>query len=80
MDASPTCAACGQPLGEPVARCGNCRADYCLACGAQHFCMPSCRATGCIAGLCVRMVINGELSQKWGVPRELLERESGAGT
>lgn len=69
------CASCGEPLAKPFAHCGNCRADYCLACGSRHFCMPSCRANGCIAGLCVRLVINGELSPRWGVPPDLLDRD-----
>mgnify|MGYP001248643027 CR=1 FL=1 len=68
------CADCGEPLGEPFAHCGNCQAEYCLGCGSRHFCMPSCRANGCIAGLCVRLVIDGELSPKWGVPPALLDR------
>jgi hypothetical protein len=66
------CDQCGQALGEPFAHCGNCQEDYCLGCGSHHFCMPSCQANGCIAGLCVRLVINGQRSSKWGVPRELL--------
>ena len=71
----PTCASCGQPLGEPFAHCGICRADYCLVCGSRHFCRPSCRENGCLAGLCVKLVIEGELSATWGVPQELVEEQ-----
>lgn len=67
-----TCASCGGPLEEAHAYCGNCDAHYCLACGSQHFCSATCQANGCIAGLCVRMVRNGELSRQWGVPPELV--------
>jgi|GEM_PF-3184006 len=69
-----SCASCSHPLGEPFAHCGICQADYCLGCGARHFCRPSCRENGCLAGMCVKLVVNGELSSKWGVPRELFDR------
>jgi len=62
------CAACGVALAEPFGWCGNCRAAYCFACGRRHFCKPSCPAGGCLAGLCVRVVANGRLSVRWGIP------------
>jgi len=67
------CAGCGNPLGEPHTFCTNCDAHYCLDCGRRHFCTPTCRANGCIAGLCVRVMRNGELSREWGVPSDLVE-------
>jgi hypothetical protein len=70
---SSLCAQCGATLGEPHAYCGNCDARFCLACGSRHFCTPACRANGCLAGLCVRLVRNGELSRQWGVPPELVQ-------
>lgn len=66
------CDACGKLISEPYAHCAICQADYCLACGATHLCNATCVANGCIPGRCVRVVINGELSPKWGVPAELL--------
>jgi hypothetical protein len=66
------CATCGQALGEPHAYCGNCDARYCLTCGSRHFCTATCQANGCIAGLCVRLVRDGELSPRWGIPPELI--------
>jgi hypothetical protein len=65
------CAGCDVPLPEPFAWCGNCRAAYCLACARQHFCLPTCQAAGCLAGLCVRLVQDGELAATWGVPDDL---------
>jgi len=65
---STACAVCGVELPEPFGWCGNCRAAYCLACARAHFCLPTCQAAGCLAGLCVRLVIDGELSTAWGVP------------
>jgi hypothetical protein len=66
LDAT-NCAVCGVPLPEPFGWCENCREAYCLDCGRQHFCLPTCQATGCMAGLCVRLVRDGELSATWGV-------------
>jgi hypothetical protein len=43
---------------------------FCLSCGRTHFCHASCRANGCIAGLCVRLVIDGSLAETWGVPSD----------
>lgn len=74
---SQRCASCGNPLEEPHTYCGNCDARYCLACGSRHLCTPTCHANGCIAGLCVRVVRNGEVSRQWGVPPGLIEPKSG---
>ena len=65
---SPLCADCGIALAEPFGWCAGCRAAYCLACGRRHFCTPSCPANGCHAGLCVRLVQGGVLSEAWGLP------------
>ena len=62
------CATCGTAISEPHAHCGICAADYCLACGSTHLCAESCLANGCIPGKCVKVVINGEPSPRWGVP------------
>jgi hypothetical protein len=62
------CASCGVTLGEPHGYCGNCDAHYCIPCSRAHFCTPTCQANGCFAGLCVRLIRNGELSKQWGVP------------
>lgn len=64
------CADCGVPLGEPFGWCGGCRAAFCFPCGRRHFCMPSCPANGCLAGLCVRAVRGGVVSATWGLPPE----------
>jgi hypothetical protein len=61
------CAVCSVLLPEPFGWCGNCRAAYCLTCAREHLCLPSCRAAGCLPGLCVRLVKDGELSTVWGV-------------
>jgi hypothetical protein len=66
------CAVCSVSLPEPFGWCENCRAAYCLACARQHFCLPTCQAAGCLAGLCVRLVRDGELSTSWGVGDTLL--------
>jgi hypothetical protein len=66
----PICADCGTPLADPYGWCAGCRAAYCLPCGRQHFCTPSCQANGCLAGLCVRLVEGGALSETWGLPDE----------
>jgi hypothetical protein len=66
----PICADCGTPLADPYGWCAGCRAAYCLPCGRQHFCTPSCQANGCLAGLCVRLVEGGTLSETWGLPDE----------
>ncbi|CAA9566645.1 MAG: hypothetical protein AVDCRST_MAG59-3088, partial [uncultured Thermomicrobiales bacterium] len=39
-------------------------------CGRRHFCRPTCPENGCIAGLCVREVRDGMLSEAWGLPDE----------
>jgi len=62
------CATCGRVLSEPFGWCSQCRAAYCLECGRQHFCHETCQANGCHAGLCVRLVRNGELAATWGLP------------
>jgi hypothetical protein len=64
------CANCGDVLGVRYGWCSNCQAAYCLSCGRQHFCMESCQANGCHAGLCVRLVEAGVLSTAWGLPEE----------
>lgn len=62
------CANCGQRLTDRFGWCGNCRVALCLACGRKHFCTPTCAAAGCLAGLCVRLVVNGRLATTWGLP------------
>jgi hypothetical protein len=64
----PLCADCGIELTEPYGWCGGCRKAYCLPCGRLHFCAPTCPANGCHAGLCVRLVAGGMLSETWGLP------------
>ena len=68
LPANPTCAGCGVALAEPFGWCSGCRAAYCFPCGRHHFCSPSCPANGCVAGLCVRVVQGGQLSETWGLP------------
>ena len=68
LSAKPVCADCGVELAEPFGYCTNCRAAYCLTCGREHFCLPSCPAAGCRAGLCVRLVSGGVLAERWGLP------------
>jgi hypothetical protein len=64
----PLCTDCGIELTEPYGWCGGCRKAYCLPCGRLHFCTPTCPANGCHAGLCVRLVEGGALSEIWGLP------------
>ena len=64
----PVCHGCGLSLSEPYGYCGTCRAAFCFACGRRHYCLPSCRAAGCRAGLCVRVVAGGVLAKTWGLP------------
>ncbi len=67
LPADPRCDSCDVPLQEPFGWCSNCAAAYCLDCGRRHFCQPSCRESGCLAGLCVRLVRDGRLSTEWGL-------------
>ena len=64
----PLCDDCGIELTEPYGWCGGCRKAYCLSCGRLHFCTSACQANGCHAGLCVRLVEGGVLSETWGLP------------
>ena len=68
LPTDPVCAVCATALTEPYGYCGNCRAAFCFPCGRAHFCLPSCRESGCLAGLCVRVVSGGVLSRTWGLP------------
>lgn len=72
------------PSGEEAERCEGClgaldaggyaRCDVCdgrllcLRCAADHFCTPECRGRGCLRGLCVRVVVDGRVSERYGVP------------
>jgi hypothetical protein len=62
------CASCGVAIADRFGWCGGCRLAVCFACGRRHFCRPSCQVNGCIAGLCVREVRDGALSDRWGLP------------
>jgi hypothetical protein len=62
------CAACGHALQEPFGWCSNCRAAYCQVCRLDHYCHEGCREAGCFAGLCVRTVDGGRLSNRWESP------------
>ena len=70
LPADPVCAWCGAALGEPYGWCSGCRVAFCFPCGRRHFCTPACPANGCRAGLCVRVVKDGTLSERWGLPDE----------
>ena len=62
------CSVCTRNLQEPFGWCANCRAAFCAECGAAHYCMPTCRAAGCHAGLCVRLVRDGAVvPNSWGM-------------
>jgi len=64
----PVCTGCAVPLAEPYGWCANCRAAYCPACGAGHYCTATCPTAGCHAGLCVRLVRDGQvLRDSWGM-------------
>ena len=67
----PQCATCGQTLSEPFGWCSNCRLAYCEACGRSHYCQPTCQAAGCLAGFCVRAVVDGRLSTEWKRPESV---------
>lgn len=58
---NPICGVCGIALNEPFGWCSNCGLAFCDGCGRLHFCLPSCQAAGCHAGLCVRRVKDGVL-------------------
>ena len=62
------CAACHVPLDDPHGWCGNCRVALCFPCGRSHYCTRTCPSQGCHAGLCVREVRGGVISDRWGVP------------
>lgn len=70
LPSAPDCAVCGTSLGEPFGWCGGCREAYCVPCGRAHYCTPSCPDNGCLAGLCVREVAGGRLSERWGLPED----------
>ncbi len=66
---SRTCASCQTAL-DPAryARCEVCVGKaYCLDCARAHFCMERCPSRGCKAGLCLHEVIDGVVSERWGV-------------
>jgi hypothetical protein len=67
-----TCADCVRDLQEPFGWCSNCRAAYCLDCGEGHYCLPVCKARGCLAGFCIRTVSDGEIGP-WKVPTVRME-------
>jgi hypothetical protein len=69
-DGSERCAACGGTLAGRYGWCSGCRMALCFACGRRHFCRPACAANGCRAGLCVREVREGVLSDRWGLAPE----------
>jgi hypothetical protein len=71
-----SCAACAKPLEAAFGWCSTCRQALCFECGRAHFCTPTCRANGCLAGLCVRLVENGRFSATWGLP-DASERTDG---
>ena len=62
------CADCGAGPIAPYGWCGGCRKAMCFACGRTHFCTAGCPGNGCIAGLCVREVRAGLVSNAWGLP------------
>ena len=68
LPTDPVCADCGASLTEPYGYCSNCLAAFCFACGRRHYCLPRCPQAGCRAGLCVRVVAGGVLSNTWGLP------------
>ena len=70
LPAEIVCAVCAAAVAEPYGWCAGCRKGFCFPCGRLHFCRPSCPDNGCIAGLCVREVRGGNLSQVWGLPAE----------
>lgn len=70
LPVDPVCAVCAVRLGEPYGWCGGCREAFCFPCGRRHFCRPSCPKNGCHAGLCVREVRAGTLSEAWGLPED----------
>lgn len=68
LPTAPHCSDCGVALSKVFGWCGGCREAYCFSCGREHFCTPQCPAKGCYAGLCVREVRDGVLSETWGLP------------
>lgn len=75
MVGSRACTACAAALDDRFGWCSNCQAAYCLSCGRRHYCTPSCQANGCYAGLCVRLVEGGVLSEQWGLPARVEGRD-----
>lgn len=68
--AATICESCGTALTSEYGWCGGCHMALCLDCGRGHFCHPTCLARGCLAGLCVRLVRDGVLSDGWGLPSD----------
>ena len=62
------CAACGSALdAERYAVCEVCGGKrLCLECARAHYCTPECPARGCRAGLCVKVVVRGEVAADYG--------------
>lgn len=65
-----TCADCGVAIARRYGWCSLCAEAYCFACGRQHLCTSICEQNGCLAGLCIRLVADGALSQRWGLPTD----------
>ena len=50
------------------ARCDVCNGRrLCLRCASGHLCTPQCHERGCLPGLCVRVVRDGQVSDTYGV-------------
>src|SRR5437879_4533251 len=50
------------------ARCDVCGGHrLCLPCARRHVCTPQCLERGCLPGLCVRVISDGQVSERFGV-------------
>lgn len=64
------CDSCGIPL-DPRAHaiCAVCEGmRLCISCARAHLCTAECAERGCLAGLCVKLVSDGVVSDAFGIP------------
>ncbi len=63
------CEACSGLLDLRLyARCDVCEGRWlCLPCARSHVCTPQCRERGCLPGLCVRVIRDGQVSEPFGI-------------
>ncbi len=55
------CTSCGTLIGPQLyGECARCPATLCEPCASRHYCNgDNCREFGCVAGQCIKLVVDG---------------------